>query len=207
VYRELGLVDRATSLDADAAEAGRASGESEAEANALVNLSEDRIASRAPDAAAPFARVTELADADAWLRWRYRMRLEAARARERLAAGAIDEALAAAGRLREHASAQQASKYLAIACELEARAALARGDVAGAAAAIGEARALLANKPVPLLEWKLDALAADIAERASDTPAAQAARSRASAAVERIAAGLRDTERAAFLTACRRTLS
>jgi hypothetical protein len=65
--------------------------------------------------------------------------------------------------------------------------------------AIAEARALLADKPVPVLAWKIEALAARVADRAGNLEAAAAARSAALAMVEVIAKPLTAEDRATFL--------
>jgi tetratricopeptide (TPR) repeat protein len=202
LHRELGAVERAIEYDLRAAEAGRAAGESEAEANALVNLSEDRLASgAAAPAAEPFARVAELAAADAWLRFRYGLRLAAARARQHVAAGALADADAAVAALLDDARAQRAGKYVAIALELEARVARARGDVGGARRAVDDARAALDATPCPLVAWKLDALAASLAADAGDAAAAATARAHAAATAQAIASGLPAAARETFLAA------
>jgi tetratricopeptide (TPR) repeat protein len=199
IYRELGMLDRAVEEDERAAERGREAGETEAEANALVNLAEDAITSgTAAGVSERFERVAELGRADAWLRWRYGLRLEAARARERLARGTPPEAVTAARALRERAAAQRAAKYVALGWEIEARALLAAGDPAAAARAIEAARSELDARPAPLVGWRVEALAAEIADRAGDGPSASRARARAAETVASIAAGLAPPERAAF---------
>jgi tetratricopeptide (TPR) repeat protein len=200
VRRELGMLDEARAHDERAIEAGRASQESEAEANALINLSEDRLAAgELASAAAPFARVLELGAGDRWLEWRYGLRLALARARERLAAGAVAEAAAALAEVRARAAEQGATKYLAQAHELSARLALAEERPADALAALESARAALTGAPCPLVAWRVEALGADACARAGDGPGAARARARAAAGVDAIAADLGDRERAAFL--------
>jgi tetratricopeptide (TPR) repeat protein len=200
VRRELGMTDRAVEHDARASEVGRSSEESEAEANALLNLAEDRLASGAPvDAAATFGRVEDLASADAWLRWRYLLRLDAARARERLASGAPGDAITAARTLGDRAAEQGAPKYVAIACEVEARAWLAAGDVAAARAGVDRARATLASAPCPLVSWRVELLAGEVAARAGDASGARDAGERAGRLIEGIATGLPPQERVSFL--------
>lgn len=199
VRREIGMTERAIEHDERAIAIGRASQESEAEANALVNLAEDHLASGASPSVGTFGRVEELATADAWLRWRYLLRLDAARARERLANGSPSEARATARALGERAEAQGAAKYVAIAREIEARAAMNAADDATALAAISEARAALATTPCPLVEWRVERLAAEASRRVGDGAAAAVAAARAAAVIEAIAANLAPPERAAFL--------
>jgi hypothetical protein len=196
IYREIGLLDRALEYDRLAIEVGRAAGESEAEANALVNLVEDALAGGAPSAPEPFARVTELAAADAWLRFRYTLRLEAARARQLLTSRELEAAAASASALLALATEQRAGKYIGIAHELAARIAHARGDrVACLAGLEAAARALQAN-PSPLVEWRVAAFALDTV---GDVDHADRWRTRREQIIADIARGLRDGERAAFL--------
>jgi hypothetical protein len=199
------MTERAIEHDARAIELGRSSEESEAEAHALLSLAEDRIASGAPaDAGASFKRVADLAAADAWLGWRYLMRLDATRARERLANRALEDAIAAARALGKRATDQGAAKYVAIACEIEARASLVSGDVTAARAGVERARTILATAPSQLVSWRVELLAAEVAARAGDESGARDAGERAARLIEGIAAGLAPQERASFLALAKR---
>ena len=202
IWREMGRPDRALLLDARAAEVGRAALESEAEANALVNLAEDRLAlGQAETAAEPFPRVSQLSGEDPWLRWRYLLRLEAARSRRALLRGELAECERSAALLRERAAQLGAAKYVAVAGELLARAALQRGDLAACHGALAAARAALAARPSPLLAWKLEALAAEAAVRAGAPQEARAAADRAREGLRAIAGSIDDADRPAFLLA------
>jgi tetratricopeptide (TPR) repeat protein/predicted Ser/Thr protein kinase len=203
VYRELGMLDRATELDEQAIEFGRRAKESEAEANALVNLAEDRLAHGKPGAEAPFTRVRELAESDSWLGWRYGLRLEAARARQAVAQGSTRDARPRVASLLELALAQGAPKYVAIAHELESRIAFLDLDLDGAARALSAGRAVLAAHPCPLVEWKLEALAAQIARERGDDATAATAHARARAVIDTLAHDLPEPERSAFLSSGR----
>jgi hypothetical protein len=95
---------------------------------------------------------------------------------------------------------QSAGKYIAISHELAARLALLEGDLEPAQREIDAARTELSKTPCALVEWKVEALAAQIADADQDDDAAETARQRAMVLIERIAAGLRPEERAGFIS-------
>jgi tetratricopeptide (TPR) repeat protein len=200
VLRELGDAAGAVVHDARSEELARSIKESEPEAHAIVNLVDDAMTTRtASGLAARFAQVEALAKNDDWMSWRYLIRLQASRACERLASGTPEEARVAIDSLYATASRYDAGKYRAIAKELAARAALSVGDFGAATRAIAEARALLADRPVPVMAWKVETLGADIASRVGDLEAAAAARTSAHAMVQSLAEHLPPEDRATFL--------
>jgi hypothetical protein len=200
VLRELGDTAGAVSHDARSEELSRAIKETEPEAHAVVNLADDAMTMRsASGLAGRSARVEALAKSDDWISWRYLIRLHASRARERLASGTPEEARVAIDSLYAMASRYDAGKYRAVAKELSARAALSVGDLGAATRAIVEARALLSDRPVPVMAWKVEALAADIASRVGDREAAATARSAADAMVQSLADHLTPEDRTMFL--------
>jgi tetratricopeptide (TPR) repeat protein len=200
VLREMGQLEAAEEQDARSAETGRATEETEAEANALVNLGEDAIArGDVSGVSAVLERVKEIGAADAWMRFRYTLRRETTRARALVARGEWDEAIAAAAVVRDAAAKQRAGKYLCMAEEIEARALLAKADLEAAGRAIERARDLLAVKPSPLVAWRIEALARVVAQRSGDASGAEEARHRTIAQIQRLTEAMTPDERVRFL--------
>ncbi|HEV3226817.1 MAG TPA: adenylate/guanylate cyclase domain-containing protein [Acidimicrobiales bacterium] len=135
LWRERGDIEQARALAGAAVElAQERSVAVDAAAEAYLTLARSAIDSgQSPDE--PLERLAALLAGDPWLGWRLEARLDLARARAALAAGAHEQAasLAVAGRLRLDRAAAQRERLAADAIEGEARA--AAGDHAGLALA------------------------------------------------------------------------
>lgn len=209
IYRELQDFDAARRHNEDGIEISRRHHVLEAEANSLINRGID--CTQAGDHActdAAFHEVRDIFERDAWFRWRYNIRLEAATAEHWLRQGDFEKAREFVDRLRETATEHEVHKYKAMAHRLMGDISLASEDPAGAAEHFNAALAELKDYPAPLVEWKIHAGAARAKAASGDASGAQDASARAAEIVLSIAANVADEElRATFLTATEKALS
>lgn len=202
VYRELGDYGRALEHDQQGVEIARQDHVLEAEANSLINLGIDYTCAREGDKTiAAFHQVEDIFNRDAWFRWRYNIRHQAARAEHCLAQGDLNEATRYARRLLEVATQYQARKYAAVAHRLLADVAVARGARSEADTELNTALDLLRSYPIPVVAWKIYAALGRVRLHSGHHPAAREAFSHAAAIVNQIAANVRDENlRAMFLS-------
>jgi predicted ATPase/DNA-binding winged helix-turn-helix (wHTH) protein len=149
IHRELQDFDGALGHDRKGAEMARSMGVLEAEVNSVINLAVDHF--QTGDVAGTelnMQRAESLLAQDHLLRWRFEMRLCAARAEQTLSR--LD-ALA----LLEKATQHCARKYMADAHRLLARIAITEGDSAAAEAELNAAIQILKEFPAPLAAWKI----------------------------------------------------
>src|SRR4029079_4254036 len=112
----------------------------EAEANSLINLGIDHtIEGQHQDTANAFNETRQIFERDAWFRWRYNIRLEAATAWHWLRKGDLNKAGEFTQRLLDTANQHEVHKYIAEAHRLKAQIALAADDPAGAEAELAAA--------------------------------------------------------------------
>jgi tetratricopeptide (TPR) repeat protein len=158
VHRELQDFDGALKYDQEGLQVGRQYHVLEAEANSLINLGIDHTqAGRPEETAAAFAEARDIFERDAWFRWRYNIRLEAATAAHWLRQKDLSQASTFAQRLAETAALYKAHKYVAEAHRLKARIALAAEDTVAAENEFQAALEELGHHPVPILEWRTHA--------------------------------------------------
>ena len=208
IYRELFDFESARKYDEEGIEISRRHHVLEAEANSLINVGIDCThAGDSEKTAAAFRTVKDIFDRDAWFRWRYNIRLEAATAEHWLRQGDLDKAREHVERLKATATEHGVHKYIAVAHDLMARVYVAAGDLAEADKEFDAALLELENYPAPLVDWKVQAGRARLKAQTGDDAEAQAASTRASEIVNSIAANVLDENlRNRFLTTAHRIL-
>lgn len=201
IHRELGDFSGAFEHDLHGVEVAREHHVLEAEANSLINVGIDYAREDASEkSVAAFEQVEDIFHRDAWFRWRYNIRHQAARCEHWLSKGDLAQASEYASRLFDTASEFKARKYIAVAHKLRAEIALAQGVVSEAAAELKSALDLLGNYPVPVLEWRVLAALGRLHATASDTARAREAFSRSAVLIRQIAGNAPDEKlRATFL--------
>ncbi|HJP94077.1 MAG TPA: protein kinase [Pyrinomonadaceae bacterium] len=209
IYRELYDFESARKFDEEGIEISRRHQVLEAEANSLINLGIDCThAGESEKTAAAFHKVKDIFDRDAWFRWRYNIRLEAATAEHWLSQGDLNKAREYVERLKAAAIQHEVHKYIAVAHHLLARVCIASGDLAEAEKGFNAALAELENYPAPLVAWKVHAGIAQLKSQMGDTAEAQTASARASEIINAIAANVTDEHlRNTFLNAVNPSLS
>ena len=180
----------------------------EAQANSLINLGVDYThAGQHGNALPAFREVEDIFSRDAWFRWRYNIRLQAALAEHWLKQGDADKAESFAHRLRDTALEFEAWKYVALADSLLARNAIAQDRPADGVTFMESALALLRTHPCPLVTWKIEAARGRAYTDLDDEGRATAAFEHAAAIIREIAGQVDDKDlRTLFLssTAVRR---
>lgn len=209
IYRELHDFEAAHLHNDDGIEVARRHHVLEAEANSLINRGIDctRDGDRACTDAA-FHDVHDIFERDAWFRWRYNIRLEAATAEHWLRQGELDKAREFVTRLMDTATEHEVHKYKAVAHRLLGEISIASGDPRAADGHFNAALAELKDYPAPLVAWKTYAGAARAKAAAGDTSGAQQASARAVEIVRFIAANVADEKlRNTFLAAAEKKAS
>ena len=205
IYRELYDFESAHKYNEDGIEVSRRHHVLEAEANSLINRGIDctNVRKHACTTEA-FHQVKDIFDRDAWFRWRYNIRFEAARAEHWLSQGELEKARKHVEQLHETATEHEVHKYIAVAHHLMAQVAVASGDLADAEKHFEAALAELQNYPVPLVAWKVHAGRARLKSQLGDSAGAQEESARAAEIVNYIAGNVSDEKlRNTFLTASR----
>ena len=209
IYRELHDFESARKFDEEGVDVARLHHVLEAEANSLINRGID--CTHAGERACTDAAFTEVKDIfarDAWFRWRYNIRLQAATAAHHLRHGELDEAREYIARLEEAAREHEVHKYIAVSKQLMGELLIATGDVAGAEEQYNAALAELNDFPGPLVRWKVHAGMARVKSQAGDTAGAEEHSARALELVNSIAANVADESlRNKFLTGAQARIS
>jgi serine/threonine protein kinase/tetratricopeptide (TPR) repeat protein len=207
IYRELYDFESARKYNEEGIDVSRRHHVLEAEANSLINRGIDcTYAGDKEKTAAAFHEVRDIFERDAWFRWRYNIRLEAALAEHWLSSGDLDQAREYVGRLHATATEHEVHKYIAVAHHLNARVSVASGDLAEAEDHFAAALAELENYPAPLVAWKVHAGRARLKSQLRDVAGAQEASTSASEIVDQIASNVADENlRNTFLNAARQT--
>ncbi len=202
IHRELQDFDRATNQDQQGVDVGREHGVLEAQANSLINLGIDYTrGEQRGDPLPVFREVEDIFNRDAWFRWRYNIRLQAALTEHWLKQGDADKAVQFAHRLRETAVENEAWKYVAVADNLLARNAIARGNLAEGVTCMEAALEKLRLHPCPIVTWKIESACGRAFAELGERPKATAAFERAAAIVHEIAGHIADEQlRTTFLT-------
>lgn len=203
IYRELYDFESAQKYNDDGIEISRRHRVLEAEANSLINRGIDFTHAGAHDKTAEtFHEVRDIFERDAWFRWRYNIRLEAAMAEHWLSKGELDKAREFVDRLMATATEHEVHKYIAVAHNLMARVSIAAGESAEADKEFEAALAELRDYPAPLVAWKVHAGRARLKSKLGDAAGAQEASAQASEIVNFIAANVTDEKlRNTFLKA------
>ena len=193
IHRELQDFDGALKYDQEGLEIGHRHSVLEAEANSLINLGIDYTHSgNQEETMSAFHRVRDIFERDAWFRWRYNIRLQAAMAEHALRLGDTAKARESVARLLETARKNGVHKYIAVGHKLLAQLAIAEGDMASAESEYGAALEELRGNPVPVVEWTLHAELGRLKERTGDPRAAQAAFAKSNEIIDRIAGNVSD---------------
>ena len=209
IYRELHDFEAARKFDEEGVDVARKHQVLEAEANSLINRGIDCIhAGQRSCTDSAFAEVHDIFARDAWFRWRYNIRLQAASAAHHLRHGELDKAREYITRLEETAREHEVHKYIGVANQLMAELLIAQEDHEGAEQRFNAALAELNDYPAPLVAWKVHAGMARLKSRSADAAGAAEHSSRALALVQSIAANVADvTLRENFLTAARTAIA
>jgi tetratricopeptide (TPR) repeat protein len=193
IYRELYDFESAHKYNDDGIEVSRRHHVLEAEANSLINRGIDFTqAGEHEKTAAAFHEVRDIFARDAWFRWRYNIRLEAAMAEHWLSQGDLDKAREFVGRLMATATEHEVHKYIAVAHNLMAKVSIAAGDLEDADKHFDAALAEFQSYPAPLVAWKVHAGRARVKLQMGQEKEAQEAVAQASEIVNSIAANVSD---------------
>jgi len=177
----------------------------EAEANSLINLGIDYThRSERDKTESAFTEVHDIFARDAWFRWRYDIRLQAATAEHWLAQANLEKENPAVAQdnlekarqfalsLRETALQYEAHKYVAVAHLLLGKIAVAGDDLVEAEKQFAAAREELEKHPAPLVAWKNHVEVGRLKLRMNNHFASREAFARAAEIINSIAANTRD---------------
>ena len=155
IHRELGDSDGALAHDRQGLDIARTHHILEIEVNSAINLAHDHAQRGETERAeALFAEAANLLQGDDWLRWRFALRLLAARCEQMLLKGDLVKAEAHASRLVDTAERFGACKYIVIGRNILGAIGEARGDLNEAEGQLTLAVDLLRQHPAPLTSWK-----------------------------------------------------
>jgi serine/threonine protein kinase/tetratricopeptide (TPR) repeat protein len=195
IHRELQDFDGAHKYDEEGRQIAQHHHVLEAEANSLINLGIDFTHEGDREkTASVFHDVADIFSRDAWFRWRYNIRFQAAMAADALRHGEIEKAQEYVTRLLEMATEYESHKYIAVAHQLMAEVEIAKGNSAEAQEYFKRALAELKEYPAPLVEWKTHAASARLKLRMGENDGACEEFARAAEIVNTIAANVRDEE-------------
>jgi len=208
IYRELYDFESAHKYNEEGIDVSRLHHVMEAEANSLINRGIDCThAGNHEQTAVAFHEVRDIFERDAWFRWRYNIRLEAAMAEHWLKKGDLEKASEFVERLYATATEHEVHKYIAVAHHLRAKVALAANNLTEAEKNFDAALEELERYPAPLVAWKVHAGRARLKTQLGQEAEAQESSSRATEIVNFIASNVNDeTLRANFLNATRNVL-
>ena len=128
IHRELQDFEGARKYDEMGVEVSRHHHVLEAEANSLINLGIDYTHEGDEEkTVSAFYEVKDIFARDAWFRWRYNIRLQAATAEHWLKQGDLEKAGEFAERLRDTAKEHGVRKYIGVAHKLMGDVAVAKG--------------------------------------------------------------------------------
>ncbi|MEP6920350.1 MAG: AAA family ATPase, partial [bacterium] len=195
MHRELQDFEGAFKHDQEGLRVARQYHVLEAEANSLINLGIDHTnEGKAEETMSAFRETHEIFERDAWFRWRYNIRLEAATAWHWLRQGDTKQAGVFAQRLLDTASEHEVHKYIAEAHRLKAQIAIAVGDPATAEAEFNAVFDELKRYPAPLVEWKTLAALGRLESTRGNVETARSAFTRAAEIVKACAASVTDED-------------
>jgi tetratricopeptide (TPR) repeat protein len=195
MHRELQDFEGALKYDQEGLRVARQYHVLEAEANSLINLGIDHThGGKAEETISAFRETHEIFERDAWFRWRYNIRLEAATAWYWLRRGDTKQAGDFAQRLLDTATEHEVHKYIAEAYRLRAEIAIALSDPSTAEAEFTAALDELKRYPAPLVEWKTCAALGRLESSRGNLTTARSAFSRAAEIVKACAASVTDDD-------------
>ena len=155
IHRELQDFEGARKYNEQGIEVARQHHVLEAEANSLINLGIDYThAGDGEKTVSAFHEVQDIFERDAWFRWRYNIRLQAATAEHWLRQGDLEKAREFALQLRKTATEYEAHKYIGDAHRLMAEVEIAGENLAAGEKHFAAALAELREYPAPLVAWK-----------------------------------------------------
>jgi hypothetical protein len=173
-------------FDRDGVEKARRLGVAEAEVNSAVNLAFDHVRAGNTERVCSAIRSAEsILAQDSWFRWRFDMRLQAARAEQTLLK---PDVLC----LLEKATQYGARKYMITGRTMLAKIAMAEGDMATAEAELNSALAILHEFPAPLVAWKTWSMLGRLHAALGREVAARAAYGEAASVISQIAGSVSD---------------
>jgi len=194
IHRELQDFEGALKHDAEGLGVSRQHHVLEAEANSLINLGIDYTHSgKTDETISTFDEVRDIFKRDAWFRWRYNIRLEAATAEHWLRQGDLSKAREFAQRLLDTASRYEVHKYIAVAHKLIAQISIAAGDTASGESELMSAFEELRHYPVPVIAWKTYAELGRLKSSLGDFSAARDSFAQAAEIVNACAANIDNT--------------
>jgi tetratricopeptide (TPR) repeat protein len=202
IYRELQDFDGALRYDEQSHQMAHDDGVLEAEANALINLAHIYTHMGEVKKAASICReVEDIFERDDFFRWRYNVRLQAAKCECAHAEGDLSRARQDGLRLLKQATQFNAHKYAALAHKMLAEIAMAGGDLAEAETELSAALEELRAYPAPLVAWKTYTLLGRLRLKQNHSAAAREAYAQAADIVRMMASNVTDENlRATFLT-------
>jgi tetratricopeptide (TPR) repeat protein len=194
VHRELGNLEGALQHDEAGIEVARQHNVLEAEANSLININIDhtRLHKDIEKLNQSFAMVDDIFHRDAWFRWRYNMRHLASRAEYYIASGHLQEAEEYASKLWTEAEKNDCGKYMAVAKHLLARVAADSEDLNVAQEFLGAALEILHQRPVTVVEWRVQATLGHVCDRLGQAELAKEAFVRSAEQIQAIALNVSD---------------
>jgi tetratricopeptide (TPR) repeat protein len=194
IHRELQDFEGALKHDREGLDVGRQYHVLEAEANSLINLGIDYThRGQTEQTESAFHETRDIFERDAWFRWRYNIRLQAATVEHWLAQGDLSKAREYADRLLETASEFDVHKYIAVAHKLMAQIAIAGGDLVGGESELRAALEELRKYPSPVVTWKTYADLGRLKSSLGDAAGAREAFAKAAEIVNAIAANTKDS--------------
>jgi tetratricopeptide (TPR) repeat protein len=202
LHRELQDFEGAHKYDQQGIEVSREHHVLEAEANSLINLGIDYThAGDVERTLSAFHEVRSIFGRDAWFRWRYNIRLQAATADYWLRSGDLERAGEFALHLLDNATQYEAHKYIAVAHRLMAQAAIARGEFDEGEKQFCAALSELRQYPSPLVAWKTYADLGRLKSRLGDASSARESFDQAAEIVNSILKNVSDENlRKTFMT-------
>jgi tetratricopeptide (TPR) repeat protein len=208
IYRELYDFESARKHNEEGIEVSRHHHVLEAEANSLINRGIDHTRDGDHEkTVVAFHQVRDIFDRDAWFRWRYNIRLEAAMGEHWLKQNDLEKAREYVDRLMATATEHEVHKYIAVAHNLMARISIKTGDLAAAEKHFDSALAELRDYPAPLVAWRVHAGRARLKSKMGDVAGSEEAAARASEVINYIASNVKDEAlRNTFLNATRQQL-
>jgi len=193
VHRELQDFEAARRYNEDGRQIAQRHHVLEAEANSLINLGIDFTHSGDREkTTAAFHDVVDIFSRDAWFRWRYNIRFQAASAADALRHGDVEKAHEFVVRLQEMATEYECHKYLSVAHQLMAEVEIAKGNLVEAQKNFSQALLELENYPAPVVAWKTHAGLARLNLQLGDRAGAREEFKKAAEIVTAIAANIRD---------------
>lgn len=157
IHRELGNLAEAIALDQRSSEIARSHHVTEAEANSLINLSQDHTTRRDGDSAiAALNNAEAIFEREQWNHWRFHhIRFHAGSAEHYLSERNYEKAREHADILLENATFYEVPKYIAIAHKLNAEISFACGNLMDGEFQLCAGLSKLENHPAPLLTWRI----------------------------------------------------